>query len=93
MRNPYENQSNTNYESVKTTPFNSYTRKNIGYLFAIQNGAKYIYDTDDDNEPITKLEDYFDFNEYKIELEYDLESPLTLNRYAHFGQPTIWPRG
>ena len=22
-----------------------------------------------------------------------MESPLTLNPYAHFGQPTIWPRG
>ncbi|VDO72740.1 unnamed protein product, partial [Heligmosomoides polygyrus] len=30
---------------------NSYTRKNIGYLYAIQRGAKWIYDTDDDNKP------------------------------------------
>jgi len=29
-------------------------RKNIGYLFAIQNGAKFIYDTDNNNCPIMK---------------------------------------
>ncbi|RCN47518.1 hypothetical protein ANCCAN_06415 [Ancylostoma caninum] len=33
------------------SPENSYTRKNIGYLYAIKNGANWIYDTDDDNKP------------------------------------------
>jgi hypothetical protein len=87
------NQTNLQYSILETIPFNSYSRKNIGYLYAIQNGAKFIYDTDDDNEPIINLVDYFDFNEFKTELEYDLNSPLILNPYAHFGQPTIWPRG
>jgi hypothetical protein len=86
-------QKNLNYSSFQTTPFNSYTRKNIGYLYAIQNGARFIYDTDDDNQPILNLIDYFDFDEYKQELEYDLDSPGVINPYAHFGQPTIWPRG
>ena len=31
------------------TPYRSYARKNIGYLFAIAHGAKVIYETDDDN--------------------------------------------
>jgi hypothetical protein len=87
------NQTNLYYSILESTPFNSYTRKNIGYLYAIQNGAKFIYDTDDDNEPLINLVDYFDLNEFKTELEYDLNSPLILNPYAHFGQPTIWPRG
>ena len=86
-------QTNLFYSILETTPFNSYTRKNVGYLYAIKNGAKFIYDTDDDNEPIVNLVDYFDLNEFKTELEYDLNSPLILNPYAHFGQPTIWPRG
>ena len=30
----------------------SYTRKNIGYLTAIQNGAEVIVETDDDNHPL-----------------------------------------
>ncbi len=87
------NQNALKYQSLQSTPFNSYTRKNIGYLFAIQHGAKFIYDTDDDNEPLSSLEDYFDFRESKQELEYDLKSPLIINPYAHFGQPTVWPRG
>lgn len=32
-------------------PLNSYARKNLGYLLAMQQGAYCIYDTDDDNIP------------------------------------------
>jgi len=34
------------------TPFNHFGRKNLGYLYAMMNGAKYIYDTDDDNKVV-----------------------------------------
>ena len=51
-------------------------------MFAIQQGAKFIYDTDDDNEPLSSLENYFDFDDFKQELEYDLNSPLIINPYA-----------
>ena len=50
-------QESLNYKTFTTTPFNSYTRKNIGYLFAIQNGAKFIYDTDDDNVDLGVADD------------------------------------
>ena len=33
------------YSIIDMIPYNSYTRKVIGYLFAINNGAKYIYET------------------------------------------------
>jgi len=33
------------YSIIDMIPYNSYTRKMIGYLFAINNGAKYIYET------------------------------------------------
>jgi glyoxylase-like metal-dependent hydrolase (beta-lactamase superfamily II) len=33
-------------------PWNSYTRKNIGYLHAISQGARVIYESDDDNIPL-----------------------------------------
>lgn len=88
-----QTQNNLKFKSLSTTLFNSYTRKNIGYLYAIKQGAGFIYDTDDDNEPITNLNKYFDFGLYKTELELDSDSPLIINPYAHFGQPTIWPRG
>ena len=98
-----QDQYNLNYKSYKSTPFNSYTRKNIGYLYAIENGAKYIYDTDDDNAPIlSDLTKYFDIdkttkygmivnnNGNNNESSFNMN---IINPYAHFGQPTIWPRG
>jgi hypothetical protein len=80
-------------KSILNTPFNSYTRKNIGYLIAIESGARFIYDTDDDNEPIIDLIDYFNYGQLNHELEYDSKLLQPLNPFAHFGQPTIWPRG
>ena len=88
-----ESQKNLKFKSFKTTPFNSYTRKNMGYLYAIKMGAKFIYDTDDDNAPTVNLEEYFNFNDSDHGLIFDCESPKILNPYAHFGQPLIWPRG
>ena len=34
---------------IEMMPFKSFARKNIGYLFAISNGAQVIFDFDDDN--------------------------------------------
>ena len=63
-------------------------------MYAIENGAKYIYDTDDDNAPIHNLIDYFYFDEYDYGLIFDCKnSSQFINPYAHFGQPLIWPRG
>ncbi len=36
-------------EFVDALPWNSFGRKNVGYLFAIARGAKVIWDFDDDN--------------------------------------------
>ncbi|RCN48274.1 hypothetical protein ANCCAN_05689 [Ancylostoma caninum] len=46
-----EDQQLLDYSLSSDLPYNSYTRKNIGYLYAIQQGAGWIYDTDDDNKP------------------------------------------
>ncbi|CAI2347398.1 unnamed protein product [Caenorhabditis sp. 36 PRJEB53466] len=48
-------QMNLPFSVVNGLPFKSYTRKNIGYLYAISQGAEWIYDTDDDNKPYGKL--------------------------------------
>ena len=34
---------------VKSVPWNNFGRKNIGFLYAISQGADTIYDFDDDN--------------------------------------------
>jgi hypothetical protein len=47
-----EKQKALGYSINRLIPYKSYTRKMIGYLYAIQNGAEWIYDTDDDNQPI-----------------------------------------
>jgi hypothetical protein len=36
-------------EFMSKMPYKSFARKNIGYLFAIQHGAKVLFDFDDDN--------------------------------------------
>lgn len=79
------------YHIVDHVPFRSYARKNIGYLYAIQHGAKIIYETDDDNAPSDGKITFFqqekgDFLVYSSKAE-------TVNPYEHFGQSTIWPRG
>ena len=89
-------QESLNFEIFKSTPKNSYNRKNIGYLYAIMNGAKFIYDTDDDNSPLVNISQYFNFDELDYGLVFKNEGAInrrTVNPYAHFGQPTIWPRG
>ena len=40
------------FEIYDQIPFNHFGRKNLGYLYAMMNGAKYIYDTDDDNRVV-----------------------------------------
>lgn len=76
-------------------PENSYTRKMLGYVYAIRCGATAIFESDDDNIP------------YK-DADRDLEDILAddhqngerlassngwLNIYDHFGATSCWPRG
>ncbi|KAK0046095.1 glycosyltransferase STELLO1, partial [Biomphalaria pfeifferi] len=44
-----ERQKLLNFKITNSLPYKSYARKNLGYLYAILNGAKFIYETDDDN--------------------------------------------
>ena len=44
-------QLNSEFTIANLLPKNHYTRKNLGYLYAIKNGADAIIDTDDDNFP------------------------------------------
>lgn len=43
-------QENLPYAIIKHLPWSHFGRKNVGFLYAIHHRAKYIYDTDDDNE-------------------------------------------
>ena len=87
-----ETQVKLNYKTTKYIPYNSYTRKNIGYLYAIEHGAKEIYETDDDNIFTTFDQLYNNFNFSKVSYA---ENNITvmINPYAYYGRPTVWPRG
>lgn len=80
------------YKTVSEIPTKSYLRKMVGYLYAIDRGAKYIYETDDDNSAIDGLLG-FKYAEYRG-LEMSCEpATVFVNPYAYFGQPSVWPRG
>jgi hypothetical protein len=78
-----------NSSLVNALPWNSYTRKNIGYMYAISNGAEVIYDTDDDNIP---LENWDKNPSFYIDLEI-IHKPDFVNIYSFFTDKHVWPRG
>ncbi|KAF8356879.1 hypothetical protein PRIPAC_91874 [Pristionchus pacificus] len=96
-----ETQEAMGFDSVLRLPTRSYTRKNAGYLYAIANGAQWIYDTDDDNKPFGKGLDQFEYARDRMRgLRFTtLEWPngtiqeSLFNPYRHFGRPDMWPRG
>ena len=83
-----EDQLQLNYEFVGNCPYNHYARKNIGYLYAFQNGAELIYDTDDDNIPY----DSWTFNEFSCTSTCSSNQKF-VNIYKFFSDENIWPRG
>jgi len=69
-------------------PLNHYGRKNLAYLWAIENGIEILLDTDDDN-----------FSESDVFAPSTMphrrlpEAKEWINVYAYFGQTKLWPRG
>ena len=83
-----ENQETLNFQIVTKCPYNHYTRKNIGYLLAMQNGAKFIYDTDDDNLP------YENWKMPPFECDRSISTTAKfINTYRVFTDKLVWPRG
>ena len=83
-----EDQAKLGYQLNDLCPYNHYTRKNIGYLYAIQHGADIIYDTDDDNLPYDNwfIEEFYSQKQSTSEEKF-------VNIYKCFSQELIWPRG
>ncbi|KAK6745815.1 hypothetical protein RB195_012123 [Necator americanus] len=94
-----EYQESLGFRLSTVSPENSYTRKNIGYLYAIKNGAKWIYDTDDDNKPYGRGLEQFDYKEnisglcYQRSTKSNSTGDKLFNPYRFFGNPGMWPRG
>ncbi|KAI4348692.1 hypothetical protein L6164_009384 [Bauhinia variegata] len=97
-----EQQANLGFRVVDYLPYDSYVRKSVGYLFAIQHGAKKIFDTDDRGDVIDgDLGKHFDVEligegaRQEVILQYSHDNPnrTVVNPYIHFGQRSVWPRG
>ena len=86
-----EEQIKLGYNVTKYISFNSYSRKNIGYLYAIQHGAKEIFETDDNILFFRKsfLDQYVD----KYTFYAENNDSLMINPYSFYGKPSMWPRG
>ncbi len=70
-------------------PWNMYSRKNLGYLYAIKSGSAMIIDTDDDNIPTSHWQKADDWSG-----TYDtVKNVPYYNVYADFTSHHIWPRG
>lgn len=82
-------QGKLDYLLVKSLPYNHYSRKMVGYLRAIQNGADYIIDTDDDNIPKVNWK----FPEFKNKFDFIAEGKEFVNIYQLYSKQKIWPRG
>lgn len=82
-----EQQHKLPYKSITTTPYKHYSRKNIGYLYAIEHGANLIFDTDDDTIPYNKT----------LHRDFTCETTIgglkSINPYALFTNDYVWPRG
>ena len=84
-----QRQRETGFRLVNELPERHYGRKNIGYLLAIQNGARIIIETDDDNYA---REDFWHSRQRTIQA-HRLDAAGWVNVYAHFTNANIWPRG
>ncbi|KAL4309741.1 hypothetical protein GQ457_01G013650 [Hibiscus cannabinus] len=95
-------QASLGFRVVDHLPYDSYVRKSVGYLFAIQHGAKKIFDADDRGEVIDNdLGKHFDIElvgegarqEAVLQYSHDNPNRIIVNPYIHFGQRSVWPRG
>lgn len=86
----FESQKDLCLDYVSLCPENHYSRKNIGYLYAMSHGAEVIAEVDDDNfpKPIWGKDVVFPNKEIR-----KITFPKYVNIYSLFGQPHVWPRG
>ena len=70
-------------------PEGHYSRKNLGYLVAMERGAEVIIETDDDNLP---LESFWE-ERCKVHEARRISAAGWINPYRYFSDENIWPRG
>ena len=83
-------QERMHWKVARNLPWNSYSRKMLGYLIAVDGGCDYVRETDDDNKP---LPDFFNAVPDKLEVRIPDSAELWVNPYSYFSSTDIWPRG
>ncbi len=84
-----ETQRESGFSLGRLCPERSYTRKNVGYLSAIQAGAKVIVETDDDNHP---KQEFWAPRELSVKCR-PVAMDGWVNAYQYFSREFIYPRG
>jgi hypothetical protein len=76
------------FEIAESLPWDHYSRKMLGYLYAMSEGAELIVDTDDDNIPLET------WRTLPFEGEFaTISKPGFANVYKSFSEAYVWPRG
>jgi hypothetical protein len=77
------------FKLSKSLPACTYSRKNIGYLAALKQGAEIIIETDDDNFP---YQGFWDQRDPNVQA-YSVVDKGWVNIYKFFTLKNMWPRG
>lgn len=84
-----EKQRKFDFKLAELCPVGHYTRKNLGYLLALKNGATTIVETDDDNIPVTGF-----WNPRARDISaYVVQGEGWINVYSLYSDKLVWPRG
>lgn len=84
-----DDQLKSGLKFAQRVPKRKYSRKNIGYLIAAQQGATTIIETDDDNIPYPS---FWNTRE-RCQSTQILTETGWVNVYRYFSEAHIWPRG
>jgi len=80
---------------MRHVPLNHFSRKNIGYLYAIAHGAEYIFDFDDDNELKSSEMDLIPWTGTHWNVQKVISHAPLVNAYSYMNTTVkdTWPRG
>lgn len=84
-----EKQRDLPYKLAQILPEGHYSRKNLGYLLAVERGVDVLVETDDDNLP---LEDFWR-TRHANQIARVPAQKGWVNVYQYFTEEKIWPRG
>jgi hypothetical protein len=85
-----EKQMTLGFSHGASIPWNCYDRKNLGYLFALREGAELIYSTDDDNYPPEHWDSFVKLGKQRVEV---VSSDSGWWNCCSLGDAGVTPRG